>query len=61
MANVKQNYLTKVFNSSIMQVPGAGANNQGPFLQASDIVSDYIVYPLGAFWAPAGNAPLTAV
>ncbi|MHB1023679.1 MAG: hypothetical protein ACYC0Z_14905 [Acidobacteriaceae bacterium] len=33
----------QTFDGTINQSPGAGANNQGPFLQASDMVSDYIV------------------
>ena len=33
----------QTFDAPIIQTPGQGANNQGPFLQASDMVSDYIV------------------
>jgi len=33
----------QTFDSTINQSPGAGASNQGPFLQAADAVQDYIV------------------
>ena len=33
----------QTFNGTINQSPGAGVSNQSPFLQASDMVSDYIV------------------
>lgn len=33
----------QTFDGTINQTPGAGTNNQSPFLQASDMVSDYIV------------------
>ncbi len=33
----------QTFDATIAQTPGQGANNETPFLQASDLVSDYVV------------------
>lgn len=33
----------QTFDAAIAQTPGQGANNQTPFLQAADLVSDYVV------------------
>jgi hypothetical protein len=44
------------FQGLFTQVPGAGANNQSPFLQTADMFSDY----MAAFTAPATSSTLSS-
>jgi hypothetical protein len=44
------------FQGLVSQAPGAGANNQSPFLQNADMFSDY----MAAFTAPATSSTLSS-